>query len=316
MNHQRPVVFGGLLATAVALVVAGVAANRGAQDRYARETRVDRMERDADQSDRTRSRGALLAPDDDDHRVIRLDGRGSHLGVLVSDIEGGPQTGVRVDGVDAKSAADKGGVKTGDVVVEFDGERVRSARQLTRVVQETPSGRSVKMTVLRGGSRQTLDVTPESDSTTWNMDVAPEVRAELDRGLRGLRDLPRRAEPMFDFRFDGIPDRLGRGRLGVEVESLSDQLSEYFGAKDGGVLVSTVTKDSPAEKAGVRAGDVITAVNGAAIRDAGALVHELDQTRDSEEISLGVIRDKKSLIMKVTIERPRPSRRPHTARPA
>ena len=80
--------------------------------------------------------------------------------------------------------------------------------------------------------------------------------------------------------------------------------------------MSTVTKDSPAEKAGVRAGDVITAVNGAAIRDAGELVHELDQTRDTEEISLGVIRDKKSLTMKATIERPRPSRRPHTARPA
>jgi S1-C subfamily serine protease len=46
--------------------------------------------------------------------------------------------------VEADSAAAKGGVKAGDVVVEFDGERVRSARQLTRLVQETPAGRAVK----------------------------------------------------------------------------------------------------------------------------------------------------------------------------
>jgi hypothetical protein len=53
---------------------------------------------------------------------------------------------------------------------------------------------------------------------------------------------------MFDFRFDGMPGMAAsRARLGVQVETLSDQLAEYFGVKGGGVLVSTVTAASPAE---------------------------------------------------------------------
>ena len=156
-----------------------------------------------------------------------------------------------------------------------------SARQLTRLVQETPDGRTVKMTVVRGGARQSLDITPEASTMagTWNLPVEPELRAELERGLRGLRELPEMRGPMFDHRFDGLPGMgASRGRLGVQVETLSDQLAEYFGVKGGGVLVSAVTADSPADKAGLKAGDVITAVNGTAVRDAGELVEELRDT--------------------------------------
>ncbi len=182
--------------------------------------------------------------------------------------------------MDDDSPAAKAGVKEGDVVVEFDGERVRSARQLTRLVQETPDGRAVKMTLERGGARQTVDITPAASATAWtgawSLQVEPEIRAELERSLRDLRDRPELRGPMFDFRFDGVPGMAAsRARLGVQVETLSDQLAEYFGVKGGGVLVSSVTADSPAEQAGLKAGDVITAVNGTAVRDAGELVEEL-----------------------------------------
>ena len=100
---------------------------------------------------------------------------------------------------------------------------------------------------------------------------------------------------MFDFRFDGMPGMgASRGRLGVQVETLCDQLAEYFGVKGGGVLVSTVTADSPAQKAGLKAGDVITAVNGTAVRDAGELVEELREAGDGGEVRLDIVRDKKT----------------------
>jgi serine protease Do len=300
MRYKRTFIFGGLLAAIVGVAVAGVGAQR---DGGTQEQR-DRRDRDM----------VLVEPGDGARRAIRLDGRGSQIGVIVSDPEGPGAGGVRVDGVDEDSPAAKAGVKEGDVVVEFDGERVRSARQLTRLVQETPEGRSVKMTVTRGAARQTVDITPEaSTAAAWNFRVEPEFRAEIERGLRGWRERPDRGGPMFDFRwrepaerrFDGVPGMPpARGRLGVQVETLSDQLADFFGVKGGGVLVSSVTADSPAQKAGLKAGDVITAVNGTAVRDAGELVEELGESGDGREVRLDVVRDKKSTTVTATLERP------------
>ena len=319
MKRQRMAMFGGLLATAVAVMVTGVAARpyhvvggdtalrseRGTQEP------TTRTDRDARQDRRER---IVVAPGD--RRIVRLDGRGSQLGVMVSDSDDAAHPGVRIDGVDDDSAAAKAGAREGDVVVEFDGERVRSARQLTRLVQETPAGRAVKMAVLRDGARQTLDITPQTAETAWSGRMEPMLRDEIDRGLRGLRDLPSVVPPSFDFHVDGLPQLAGRGRLGVQVERLSDQLAGYFGATNGGVLVSNVTKDSPADKAGLKAGDVITSVNGSTVRDGRDLVEELSDVKDGAQVSLGILRDKKSSSVTATIEPPArmPARR--STRPA
>src|SRR5690349_3920589 len=104
-----------------------------------------------------------------------LDGRGSQLGVMVSDVDA-KSSGVRIDEVNADSPAEKAGIKAGDVIVEFDGEKVRSARQFTRLVQETPEGRSVSIGLLRDGKKQTVNATPENGRMTWNSrDFGPDV---------------------------------------------------------------------------------------------------------------------------------------------
>ena len=87
--------------------------------------------------------------------VMMLDGRGAELGVMVSDVDSKDDGGVKVDEVNRTAPAEKAGIKAGDVVVEFDGERVRSARQFTRLVQETPEGRSVAIAMHAG--RQEAD---------------------------------------------------------------------------------------------------------------------------------------------------------------
>ena len=195
---------------------------------------------------------------------------------------------------------------------------MRSARQLTRLVQETPAGRAVKMTVRRGSDRQTLDVAPEArESFAWNGRLGPELEREIERGMeRGLRDLPDRIEPFFNFRFDGgMPVPGARGRLGVQVEGLSDQLATYFGVKEGGVLVAGVTAESPAAKAGVKAGDVITKVNGSAVKDPGDLVQALGDVKDDGVVSLDLVRDRKATSLTATIEPRRPSRPARAGRP-
>jgi S1-C subfamily serine protease len=195
-------------------------------------------------------------------------------------------------------------------VTSFDGERVRSARQLERLVGETPAGRSVKVAVQRAGAPVTLDVTPEAPKITqlvpgeggdvfrWQRRT-PGPEAEPEGPRQGM---PFRFEmPAGRFDFDGEPF-LGasRGRLGVRVQDMSEELAGYFGVKSG-VLVSGVEADAPAGKAGMKAGDVITAVNGQAIADAGELRREVAKVEDGKTADLAVTRDKKALSLKVEV---------------
>ena len=249
---------------------------------------------------------AAAAAQEPRRNVMVLDGRGGQLGVMVEDTK----TGVRIGDVTSGSAAEKAGLKEGDLVVEYDGERVRSARQLTRLVQETADGRSVKIAIVRNGQRQTVEATPEARTFSWNMDIdGDRIRRDVERGMQGFREF-RLNPPAFDFRYDVEPRRFdfrmddmvpaSRGRLGVSVQSLSPQLAEYFGAKDGGALVSSVAKDSAAEKAGIKAGDVITSIDGDIVRDAEALTSEI--AGKSGEVAIGILRDRKASTVKATIE--------------
>jgi serine protease Do len=233
-----------------------------------------------------------------------LSGRGGELGVRITDATSG---GVQIDEVQPDSAADKAGLKRGDVIVEFDGERVRSGRQFARLVQETPAGRTIKATIVRNGQRQDVQVTPaegRESSVILGGDRFPGAfadRFDLDR----LRDLP------FNFNFD-LPGMASGGRLGVTVDELTHQLADYFGAKDG-VLVTAVTDGSAASRAGIKAGDVITSINGERVTSRSDLVSALRRV-DGEEVTIGIVRDKKESSVKAKIEATRRTLR--GARPA
>jgi S1-C subfamily serine protease len=240
-------------------------------------------------------------------RDIQVLGQGgSQLGIRVSDTA----NGVRVDDVDAGSPADKAGIREGDVVVEFDGERVRSAMQLTRLVRETPNGRAVPVAVMRDGKRQALKATPEAGRSFAFDDDA---MREMERGLRNLPREFRVVPPVYRYdnprRFEyRLPDGWAepfmgsRGRLGVTVQSLTPDLEEYFGATNGGALVSSVAQDSAAARAGLKAGDVITSINGRQVSGSDDLMREL---RDlTGEVTIVVLRDKKEMTLKGTL-RPR-----------
>jgi len=113
---------------------------------------------------------------------------GSEIGLSVRDVESAEVTsaklpapaGAVVDDVYAGSPAEKAGFKSGDVVVTFDGEKVRSARHLTRLVQETPEGREVTAVVVRSGERIDLKVTPQ----------ASVFARALDRSRTSIRTFP------------------------------------------------------------------------------------------------------------------------------
>ncbi len=267
-------------------------------------------------------------------RALATDLGGVRLGVSIRDLTPDDVTklklpglaGVMVEEVEKDSAASKGGVLKGDVATGFDGESVRSTAQFTRLVRESVAGRSVKMTVLREGKRVDLTVAPAESETAvrWlEREGGPielkqklgdlEKEFELKRGERlprfDVRELPR-----FNFDVPGGRYRLygegpeafifraGKGRLGVTLQDLNPELAEFFGVKDG-ALVSSVEKDSPAAKAGVKAGDVITAIDGKPVTGADDVVEQV-QAKSEGDLALNVMRDKKAVSLKATIEKP------------
>jgi serine protease Do len=237
---------------------------------------------------------------------------GSRIGVSIREIndEDAKQskTGVMVDEVTSGSPADKAGIKSGDAIVEFDGERVRSVRQFTRLVEETPVGRKVATTVLRGGQRVTVSVTTERGSgfrfaQEWKLDRF----GDLDRPFKIAPPQPPMppaaphppsvapALPGFSFLYRG------GGRLGITIEDLSDGLSDYFGVKHG-VLVRSVTDGSAGAKAGLKAGDVITSINGSQVEEPSDINRALDRLDDAADFTLEIMRDRKPQTLKGKLE--------------
>lgn len=214
-----------------------------------------------------------------------LPGGAAEIGAAVRDGD----KGVVVEDVRPDSPAAKAGVKPGDVVVDFDGERVRSARQFTRLVGESAPDRPVKMTVQRDGKRTGVEVTPASRSADFDFDAD-----RLRERLPDVEDLVGRIPYAFDLELGG-----SRVRLGVSVQELTDQLATYFGAK-GGVLVASVADDSAAAKAGLKAGDVITAIDGAPVRTRADLTRGL-RSADGD-VTLTVVRDRKEMTLKAKVE--------------
>lgn len=236
--------------------------------------------------------------------LIRLAdfGSGSAIGAAVRDVEEADvsrdklpsSAGAVVEDVRPDSPAARAGLQDGDVIVEFDGEKVRSARQLIRLVRETPDGRSVRMVIVRDSRRSEMEVKPEADGP-GPMSLRP---GALDESMRDLAELGQRFH--FDMRdFDG--PMFNRSRLGVTVEELTPQLASFFGVKDG-VLVSSVREDSPAASAGLRAGDVITAVNQNAVATREDLVRVLRDMDEERDVTIELTRDHKPLSVKATLE--------------
>jgi serine protease Do len=241
--------------------------------------------------------------------LMTLAGRGAEIGVRIADRSA---AGVVIEEVQPDSPAEKAGLKPSDVIVEFDGEHVRGARQFSRLVEETPPGRTVKATIVRDGQRLDVQITPSEGRRAGVFRDDDSIRGfgDLDR----LRELGRLGDRMAPFNFDfELPGVLSGRRLGVGVEELTDQLAQYFGAK-AGLLVTSVTDGSPASRAGLKAGDVITSINGRAVRWRADLVQELRDST-SDDITIGIVRDKKESTVTATIEAaPRPPAR--GARPA
>jgi len=216
----------------------------------------------------------------------------SFIGIGIQEIDGErakalklpEEAGVEITHVDPQSPAEKAGLKAGDVVMQFNGQPVEGIAQFSRIVRETPAGRDVKLNIFRGGASQTITV------KTGTRPAIPGPGAPMP--------------PMdgFNLRMPDIPRSFmswGNAVLGVQVESLDGQLAQYFGVKEG-VLVRSVLKDSAAEKAGIKAGDVITRINDAQVTTPADISSRVRSLR-GKSIPVVLTRDRKEITLTVTI---------------
>ena len=213
------------------------------------------------------------------------------------------ERGVFLGQIIADSPAAKAGLKENDVITEINGQRVEGEAQFRRMIHEIPAGRTAEFTVWRDGRAQKVTVTlgkSADRSNVWFKSGPENYSFQLPKV-----EIPRvEIFPNMDGEGFGVLAG-GRPRLGIDAEDLSGQLGSYFGAPDGeGVLVREVNSGSPAEKAGVKSGDVITSVNGERIRSLGELREKLAANRELKAVKLGVLRNKSEVA--ITVELPPP----------
>jgi membrane-associated protease RseP (regulator of RpoE activity) len=193
--------------------------------------------------------------------VIAIGDGGYRIGVVLAEINPhlrdklNIDTGILVDDVLEDSPAEKAGIKEGDIIVKVDGKAVSDEKDLRRPLREMEEAKAMNLEVLRDGK-------------TLNISVMPEKR-----GINIMRHFG------------------GRNYIGVELQELNPDLAPYFQVDPGaGVLITRVVSASPAEKAGIHSGDVVTALNGKKVTSPEMLRDELQSVKEGESASLTLLR--------------------------
>lgn len=258
-----------------------------------------------------------------------FDGDGGYLGVQTQDVtrENFSKFGLRdVRGVAVakvldKSPAEAAGIKEGDVIVRFNGDEITSVRKLTRLIGEVSPDHQATVTVLRGGKEQDITVTiakrpmPEFSSGNFQFSVPPVAKPDMPdfKNMPQFKDMPGfnyfpdlKNLPRGEFKSFEIPNGqgfvwTGGGRqIGVGIVPLSKQLADYFKV-EGGALVDEVRENSPAAKAGLKAGDIVIEANGKAVRNQMDLIKAINEKKEGD-VQLTIMRNENRQTITVTPE--------------
>lgn len=231
---------------------------------------------------------------------------GSYLGVFVAEIDADrartlklpEERGVEITRVESDSPAEKAGLKVGDVVLAYEGEHIQGMEQFRRLIRETPAGRHVTLAVFRNGAMQNVSAVIGTAKAHGLNLVAPETLFGHELQMNSPESLSS------GVMVPDLPQILPGAKspmLGVETEALSTQLAHFFGVNHG-VLIRSVLSGSAAEKAGLRAGDIIVKADDTEISSPGKLSFAVrNASVYRHPLALLVIRNRESMNFSISL---------------
>ena len=169
--------------------------------------------------------------------------------------------GALVNDVTEGSAAEKAGIKPGDVIMAFNGATVESSGDLPPLVGANPPGTRADVLVSRNGEEMTFEVTLDALQSDDAGNLLP---ASAEGGQSNA--------------------------LGLEVEAIADDNRRALGDPDGGVIVSRVESDA-AYRAGIRRGDIILMINNMKIDDLESFKEVVESLPADKAVALRIMRD-------------------------
>lgn len=198
--------------------------------------------------------------------------------------------GVVVKMVIDDSPAEEAGLKQGDIILMFDGEKLTDADQLVASVKNHDPEDEVKILIARKGKE--LELVAELGS-----------RSKYEDAERYYKKALKLAPQVYSKTYKLDKFSLSDTYIGVTLENLNYQLGEYFGVKDGkGALVTEVMDDSPAAKAGLKAGDVIIKVDGEEVDKLSDVKEAVSDKDEGDKIELSVLRNKNQIEFALEVE--------------
>ncbi len=211
--------------------------------------------------------------------------------------------GILVTEIYDDSPAEKAGLEEGDIVVSINGEKGKDLSHFVELVKSKAPGTEVEIKIYRGGKTKTVKATlaEREDTFVWSSFDGLEGLKSLEalEGLEGLKALEHIVIPEIDI---GMSSWGSRGRLGVYIEDVSGDLAEYFEIPGGeGVLVEGVVEDSPAEAAGIKAGDIIYKIDGKTLCCTEELVKAIAKMETDKQTPIVLIRKGKEVTVQVVV---------------
>jgi C-terminal processing protease CtpA/Prc len=220
----------------------------------------------------------------------------AYLGIvpseITSDIAGdyGTQAGagVLVDDVASGSPADKAGLRENDVILKIGDQSPTGPEEFRKLLEKYKPDDTVELTCIRGGKQKTVSV-KLGEKKDWNFNWWPKNGA------------------MKEYKFKGAPwewrsatSDKKRAFAGVVAQNLSGGLASYFKVEKG-ALIAEIVKNSPAEAAGLKAGDVIVKIGDDKIEDEGDVSTAIHKHKPGDAVDFVITRDGQTSTIKVTL---------------
>jgi len=201
------------------------------------------------------------------------------------------------------SPADKAGLERGDIIIRLGDKELIDSDDLSKTVLALNSGDEVDILIIRDGKKETITATLGSgDREDFESGSIFKWFGNPNHG-KPYHDDPHHGQPRSESHFFNFQEFGSNNTyIGISLENLTDQLGEYFGLKDGnGILVTEVVEDSPAKKAGLKAGDVIIKVDGDKVADIPTIQKAVRQKEEGEKVEITLLRNKKQKKFSVEI---------------